>query len=95
MNADPQRFQRIQINGLRVVGGARLPGLALRPLRRGPAHAGLARSGFYVEPTAGACWAALRAGLAGPAGLPAQPPGGVPQVVAPLCGSGLKSHPPG
>ena len=56
------------------------------------AHAGLARSGFYVEPTAGACWAALRAGLAG---LPARPPDGVPQVVAPLCGSGLKSRPPG
>src|SRR6202044_3694801 len=28
------------------------------------AHAGLPRAGLYVEPTAAACWAALRAGLA-------------------------------
>jgi threonine synthase len=54
------------------------------------AHADLARSGFYVEPTAAACWAALRAGLVD---LPEQPDA-IPQVIAPLCGSGLKSHPP-
>lgn len=49
------------------------------------AQAGLARSGLYVEPTAAACWAALRARLVEDA----------PSVVAPLCGSGLKSKPPG
>jgi threonine synthase len=48
----------------------------------------LARSGFYVEPTASVCWAALQAGLAG---RPAEP-GPVPYAVAPLCGTGLKSH---
>ena len=54
------------------------------------AHAGLARAGLYVEPTAAACWAALRAGLidAGPGA------GGGPRAVAPLCGTGLKSGPP-
>jgi len=54
------------------------------------AHAGLARAGLYVEPTAAACWAALRAGLIdiGPV------PGDRPRAVAPLCGSGLKSKPP-
>ena len=55
------------------------------------AHAGLARDGLYVEPTAAACWAALQAGLIdiGPV------PGDGPRAVAPLCGSGLKSKPPG
>jgi threonine synthase len=52
------------------------------------ACAELAKSGLYVEPTASACWAALQAGLAG---RPPEP-GPVPYVVAPLCGSGLKSH---
>jgi len=54
------------------------------------AHAALARSGLYVEPTAAVCWAALRAGLieTGPV------TGGLPRAVAPLCGSGLKSRPP-
>jgi threonine synthase len=52
------------------------------------ACAELARSGLYVEPTSGVCWAALQAGLAGP--LPE--PGPVPHVVVPLCGTGLKSH---
>ena len=54
------------------------------------AHAALAHAGLYVEPTAAACWAALRAGLidTGPA------PSGRPRAVAPLCGSGLKSKPP-
>jgi len=54
------------------------------------AHAELAHAGLYVEPTAAACWAALRAGLidTGPV------PGDRPAAVAPLCGSGLKSKPP-
>jgi len=52
------------------------------------AGAELARSGFYVEPTASVCWAALQAGLAG---RPAEP-GPVPYAVTPLCGTGLKSH---
>jgi threonine synthase len=52
------------------------------------ACAELARSGLYVEPTSGVCWAALQAGLAGP--LPE--PGPVPHVVVPLCGTGLKAH---
>ena len=56
----------------------------------GAAHAGLARAGLYVEPTAAACWAALQAGLidTGPR------PDGAPTAIAPLCGSGLKSKPP-
>jgi threonine synthase len=55
------------------------------------AHAGLALAGLYVEPTAAVCWAALRAGLvATSAG-----PGTEPRALAPLCGSGLKSKPPG
>jgi threonine synthase len=54
------------------------------------AHAALARSGLYVEPTSAVCWAAVQAGL-----VPAAPGhDGVPAVVAPLCGSGLKSKPP-
>jgi threonine synthase len=54
------------------------------------AHAGLARAGLYVEPTAAVCWAALQAGLidTGPA------PGDRPSAVAPLSGTGLKSNPP-
>ncbi|MGI5184208.1 pyridoxal-phosphate dependent enzyme [Dactylosporangium sp. CA-152071] len=48
------------------------------------AHAALARSGLYVEPTSAVCWAAIEAGEVEPAGT----------VVAPLCGSGLKSKPP-
>jgi threonine synthase len=54
------------------------------------AHAGLARAGLYVEPTAAACWAAIQAGLIDIS----QVPGGVPRAVAPLCGSGLKTKPP-
>lgn len=54
------------------------------------AHAGLARSGLYVEPTAAACWAAIQAGLIDIG----QAPGDIPRAVAPLCGSGLKSKPP-
>src|SRR6202034_2459843 len=53
------------------------------------AHAGLARTGLYVEPTAAACWAALQAGL-----VDTSPrPDGRPSAIAPLCGSGLKSKP--
>ena len=52
------------------------------------ACAELARAGLYVEPTSGVCWAALQAGLAGPV----PEPGPVPHLVAPLCGTGLKSH---
>ena len=52
------------------------------------ACAELAWAGLYVEPTSGVCWAALQAGLAGPV----PEPGPVPQVVVPLCGTGLKSH---
>jgi threonine synthase len=53
------------------------------------AHAGLARAGLYVEPTAAACWAALQAGL-----VDTTRPDGAPSAIAPLCGSGLKSKPP-
>jgi threonine synthase len=53
------------------------------------AHANLARSGLYVEPTSAVCWAALRAGLVQ---APSEP-GATPQVVVPLCGTGLKSKP--
>ena len=54
------------------------------------AHASLARAGLYVEPTSAVCWAAIEAGL-----LPvAARADGRPAVVAPLCGSGLKSKPP-
>jgi threonine synthase len=54
------------------------------------AHTELARSGLYVEPTSAVCWAAFRAGLiAAPSEL-----GPAPQVVVPLCGTGLKSKPP-
>ena len=54
------------------------------------AHSELAHAGLYVEPTAAACWAALRAGLIdlGPEFCDQ------PRAVAPLCGSGLKSKPP-
>jgi len=55
------------------------------------AHAGLARAGLYVEPTAAACWAALQAGLVD---LPPAPSDGRVRAIAPLCGSGLKSKPP-
>jgi threonine synthase len=48
------------------------------------AHAALARLGLYVEPTSAVCWAAYSAGRTG-AG----------SAVIPLCGSGLKSTPPG
>jgi threonine synthase len=54
------------------------------------AHAALARSGLYVEPTAAACWAAIQAGHIDSR----QVPGDRPRAVAPLCGSGLKSKPP-
>ncbi len=48
------------------------------------AHAGLARAGLYVEPTSAVCWAALETGLVADA----------EDVVVPMCGSGMKSHPP-
>jgi threonine synthase len=51
------------------------------------ACADLARSGLYVEPTAAACWAAVLAGLV-PAGGAS---GDQPDLVVPLCGTGLKS----
>jgi threonine synthase len=54
------------------------------------AHGALARAGLYVEPTAAACWAALRAGLVDTS---LRKDGG-PSAIAPLCGSGLKSKPP-
>jgi threonine synthase len=54
------------------------------------AHSALARAGLYVEPTAAACWAALRAGLIDTS---LRPDGG-PTAIAPLCGSGLKAKPP-
>jgi threonine synthase len=54
------------------------------------AHAALARAGLYVEPTSAVCWAAIQAGA-----TPTTPRAdGLPAVVAPLCGSGLKSKPP-
>jgi threonine synthase len=54
------------------------------------AHGALAGAGLYVEPTAAACWAALRAGLID---LTLRPDDG-PGAIAPLCGSGLKAKPP-
>jgi threonine synthase len=58
------------------------------------AHAALARAGLYVEPTGAACWAALSAGLVDvPESVSSSPD--LPFAVAPLCGSGLKSKPPG
>lgn len=54
------------------------------------AHAGLARAGMYVEPTAAVCWAAPRAGLIDIDLVS----GDQPHAVAPLCGIGLKSKPP-
>ena len=54
------------------------------------AHAGLARSGLYVEPTAAACWAAIQARVIDIGRIQ----GDVPSAVAPLCGSGLKTKPP-
>jgi threonine synthase len=54
------------------------------------AHAGLARAGLYVEPTAAACWAAIQARHVDTGRVP----GDVPSAVAPLCGSGLKTKPP-
>jgi hypothetical protein len=60
-----------------------LQDLAWRCARR---HGVLDLTGF----TAAVCWAALRAGLAM---TPAEPVSG-PRVLAPLCGSGLKSKPP-
>jgi threonine synthase len=51
------------------------------------ARADLAGSGLYVEPTSAVCWAAVQAGLVRPqAGRSAGP-----DVVVPLCGTGLKS----
>jgi threonine synthase len=51
------------------------------------ARADLARSGLYVEPTSAVCWAAVLAGLVPVGGAP----GSQPDVVVPLCGTGLKS----
>jgi threonine synthase len=62
------------------------------------AQAALARAGLYVEPTGAACWAALSAGLVGEGDASTtseRSEAGVPFAVAPLCGSGLKSKPPG
>jgi threonine synthase len=52
------------------------------------AHAALARHGLYVEPTSAVCWAACTAPDAAAHGIAG------PDVVVPLCGSGLKSTPP-
>lgn len=49
----------------------------------------LARMGFYVEPTAAVCWAALQSGLVP---VPRDETSTVHTVI-PLCGSGLKSTP--
>jgi threonine synthase len=63
------------------------------------AWADLARSGLYVEPTSAVCWAAVSAGKTvsggkrGQSGLTGQAGAG-PHTVVPLCGTGLKSHPP-
>jgi threonine synthase len=54
-------------------------------------HADLARSGIYVEPTAAACWAAIMSGAI----KPLRSAAAHPHAVVPLCGSGLKSKPPG
>jgi threonine synthase len=54
----------------------------------GAARADLARSGLYVEPTSAVCWAAVLAGLV-PTGGGSD--GNQPDVVVPLCGTGLKS----
>lgn len=63
------------------------------------AHADLARRGFFVEPTSAVCWAALAAGLVPPPSGPARGSAGpdgsaVPEIVLPLCGTGLKAEPP-
>jgi threonine synthase len=51
------------------------------------ARADLARSGFYVEPTSAVSWAAVLAGLVPADAAPATRP----DMVVPLCGTGLKS----
>ncbi|TDD90390.1 pyridoxal-phosphate dependent enzyme [Actinomadura rubrisoli] len=51
------------------------------------AHSALARAGLHVEPTAAVCWAAIQA-------FPERPAEAGDEIVAPLCGSGLKSKPP-
>jgi threonine synthase len=69
------------------------------------ARAELGAGGLYVEPTAAACWAAVRSGAVPPVPSPESPaPSGAPSeargrshgdvpvhTVLPLCGSGLKS----
>ena len=57
------------------------------------ARADLARAGFFVEPTAAVCWAALRR-RAGRPGVGGGAPGAGPTVVVPLSGAGLKSPGP-
>ena len=79
--------------GLQILAAVRASGGAIVTVTDDAvraAHASLARSGLYVEPTSAVCWAAIHAGLVSAA--PRRD--GVPAVVAPLCGSGLKSKPP-
>jgi threonine synthase len=95
--ARPARGAQI-LAAVRATGGAIV---TVTDDQVGAAHAGLARAGLYVEPTAAACWAALQAGLID-TGRPdgdsdAAPDGDSeagPAAIAPLCGSGLKSKPP-
>lgn len=51
----------------------------------------LGRQGFYVEPTAAVCMAALQAGLLPPTSAD---PSTAVDLVLPLCGSGSKADPP-
>jgi threonine synthase len=77
--ARPARGAQI-LHAVRATGGAVV---TVTDAQVHAAHAALARAGLYVEPTSAVCWAAIDAGLTGTA-----------DVVAPLCGSGLKSKPP-
>jgi threonine synthase len=84
--AEPARGPQI-LSAVRSTGGAIV---TVTDEQVHAAHAFLARAGLYVEPTSAVCWAAIQAGL-----VPTTPRSdGLPAVVAPLCGSGLKSKPP-
>ncbi|MFI5916221.1 pyridoxal-phosphate dependent enzyme [Dactylosporangium sp. NPDC051541] len=84
--ARPARGRQI-LDAVRATGGAIV---TVTDEQVHAAHDDLARAGLYVEPTSAVCWAAIQAGL-----IDAPPPGdGRPAVVAPLCGTGLKSKPP-
>jgi threonine synthase len=85
--------------GAQILAAVRATGGTIVTVTEDQIRAGwadLARSGLYVEPTSAVCWAAVLSGKTGQAGLA----GSVsqsddrPHTVVPLCGTGLKSHPP-